>query len=106
MQRPKIDLATAEKIRALIERCREKGRDPIRAMDELGYLNFEALEQAHTRSTLTVAATMLDMASVDNLSRILDATRPMTAHEAKQLIVSWLHHLARQQTIQPTEEKQ
>lgn len=111
--RPRIDPASALKIHGLLNQCTAAGRDPIRAMDELGMLMFPELD-AHLRAELLgAAAHLLDLESIDSIRRALSSRggeprrMPMTPYETKQMIVTWLLELAGQQfaaTTKPTEE--
>lgn len=107
MQRPKVDLKTAEAVRLLLLQCQQQGRDPIRVLDERGYLHSVQLE-AHIRAeALDAAATLLDRTSLDAVLRdVPDTDRPMTPFATKQVISKWLQHLASLQSNSSTSSSQ
>jgi hypothetical protein len=109
VNRPRVDPQTALNIHALLHKCATEGRDPIRALDELGHLNFPAL-QAHQRwEALIAAADLLNLESVDAIYKGLADSigqpmrAPITPHETKRMIVAWLLELANLQ--QPTQKE-
>ena len=110
MQRPKIDLATATKVRVKMHDCAAKGTDVIRALDELGFLSFEGLEDFRRCETIEAAASLLEMLSVDAIAAGLRdpfgqrLRVPATPQATKDAIVEWLRNIARDQ-IKPTQEE-
>jgi hypothetical protein len=110
VNRPRVDPQTAWNIHALLHKCATEGRDPIRALDELGHLNFPALE-AHIRyDALTAAALLIDVESIDAIHKGLADPAgqplrvPMTPYETKRMIVTRLLQLAELQ-VQPTQKE-
>lgn len=110
MNRPHVDPQTALTIHALLHKCATEGRDPIRALDELGHLNFPALEEHQLKTTLGSVAAVLNMLSLDTIVKVLTdrigqpRRQPMTPHETKQLIVDWLLTFA-EDPIKPTQKE-
>jgi hypothetical protein len=109
VNRPRVDPQTALTIRTLLHKCATEGRDPIRAMDELGHLNFPALEAYARQDVLIAAADLLNLESVDAIYKGLADSigqpmrAPITPYETKRMIVAWLLELANLQ--QPTQKE-
>lgn len=110
MQRPKIDPDTATRIRLKMLDCAAKGTDPIRALDELGFLSFPALEQQCRHDTVSAVADLLNASTIDRIAAGLRdpwgqrLRVPATAQDTKDAIVRWLHNIARD-LVQPTPEE-
>jgi hypothetical protein len=89
----KIDEETGSRVRTALLRADARGADPVRALDELGLLQYPARQRATMASTLHEAADLLEQLTPRQLA---GEDRLATASlDTKRHITLWLRESAR-----------
>lgn len=89
----KIDLKNELAIRASLARSAARGADPIRALDELGFLLYPNKRRQLQAETLLQAADLLDQLTVKHLPA---SKAPLTPLDTKRVTAQWLRLMAQE----------
>lgn len=87
----RVDPETATRVRYVLERCRVNGTDPVRALDELGLLDYPSKRQAADRNVIRMVADSIEMSTPTQLG---GGKVPTTAMDMKRCIVDTINGFA------------
>lgn len=87
----RVDLKNELQIRASLARSAARGADPIRALDELGYLLYPGKQRKLQADTLRQTADLLDQLTVKHLPAV---KAPLTPLDTKRVTAEWLRLMA------------
>ena len=83
------DVKVVEQARRVLQVARERGVDPVLALDDAGLLMTPALRAAMIAAAITRIADLIDEASIRQLQPAGLRT-PVTPADVKRMIVLWL----------------
>lgn len=89
----RVDLKNELAIRASLARSQARGADPIRALDELGFLLYPDKQRKLQADTLLQAADLLDQLTVKHLPAV---KAPLTPLDTKRVTAVWLRLMAQE----------
>lgn len=87
----RADQKTELAIRASLARSQARGADPVRALDELGYLLYPDKQRKLQADTLRMMADLLDQLTVKHLPAV---KAPLTPLDTKRVTAVWLRLMA------------
>lgn len=89
----KIDVETAAHVRVTLLRCQQQGRDPVRALDELGFLLYPDRRRLLIRDAQLMLADL--MLQVPVRMMVAPGERvPTTPLDAVRAVESWVRKIA------------
>jgi hypothetical protein len=95
-----VDEGTAALVRRALLKCADKGTDPVRALDELGYLHYAEKMRETMAHTLMDAARMLDESTVQQVAGGRQRA-PSSPLDMKRQVVDWLQRQAEAISVGP-----
>lgn len=87
----KIDPASAAQVHLVLARCRARGLDPVRALDELGYLSYPASQELYRRLTINEVHDRINAATPTMLGH---GIVPATAMDMKRAILQTIERMS------------